>query len=53
MRENRGFIVLDGKPYLIDSLVDSDCYEVGTRTVTLNLIELQEYEILEEDARFG
>lgn len=46
--ETRGWVILDGKAYLIDSLVDSDCYEVGTRSVTLNLIELAEYSGLDD-----
>lgn len=38
----RGFIVLDGKPYIVAKILDSDCYEFGTRFVSLNLIELEE-----------
>lgn len=38
----RGFIVLDDKPYIVSEILDSDCYEFGTRFVSLNLIELKE-----------
>lgn len=44
----RGFVILDGKPYIIASLEESDCFEVGTRFVSLSLIELEEYGAEEE-----
>lgn len=40
--ENRGWVILDGKAYIISSLEESDCFEVGTRFVSLSLIELRE-----------
>jgi hypothetical protein len=46
-------VILDGKAYAIASLEDSDCYEVGTRFVSLSLVELSPYEMDEADARFG
>lgn len=46
MNDFRGFVVLDGKPYVISELLDSDCYEVGTRFVSLSLIELEEVDEL-------
>ena len=39
---NRGWVILDDKVYIIESLEDSDCYEVGTRYVSLSLIEMEE-----------
>jgi hypothetical protein len=38
---DRGWVILDGKVYIIGSLEDSDCYETGTRFVSLHLIEME------------
>lgn len=46
--DNRGWVILDGKVYLIASLEDSDCFEVGTRFVSLSLIEMREGHEYEE-----
>lgn len=46
--ETRGWVILDGKAYLIAELLESDCYEVGTRFVSLSLIELAEYSGLDD-----
>lgn len=37
-----GWVILNGKVYVIDSVEDSDCYEVGTRYVTLSLVEMKQ-----------
>ncbi len=49
----RGWVILDGKPYLIAELQDSDCYEAGTRFVSLSLVELEERVLDETEERFG
>ena len=36
----RGWVILDGKVYTIEEVVDSDCYEAGTRFVSLNLVTM-------------
>jgi hypothetical protein len=46
-------VILDGKVYAIASLEDSDCYEAGTRFVSLNLVEMSLYDMDETEARFG
>jgi hypothetical protein len=46
--DTRGWVILDGKAYIISSLEESDCFEVGTRFVSLSLIELEEYGTEEE-----
>ncbi|APC46357.1 hypothetical protein HWB05_gp095 [Streptomyces phage BRock] len=49
----RGWVILDGKVYGINSVEDSDCYEAGTRFVSLNLVEMSVYVPDEEELRFG
>lgn len=36
--ESRGTVYLDGKQYHIKELLESDCYEPGTRFVSLSLV---------------
>jgi len=37
---SRGFLILDGQPYEVVELLESDSFEVGTRFVSLHLVEL-------------
>lgn len=53
MDSYRGWVILDGKAYAIASLEDSDCYETGTRFVSLSLVELSEHVPDETEERFG
>lgn len=39
---SEGFLILDGKAYVVAELLESDCFEAGTRFVSLHLIELEE-----------
>lgn len=46
----RGWVILDGNVYKIHDLLESDCYEVGTRFVSMSLIEMEEVNGLDESS---
>lgn len=45
---SKGTVVMDGKTYYIREVLDSDCFESGTRYVSMDLVDAN-YEADEDE----